>query len=79
MNNISRGECDLDIETGGTGEADRPISTTLCPILLTALVEIELISECASSGELLVVLKFVLPTTNVTLSVIDFSVATASS
>lgn len=40
--NYSRGECDLDIEVGGTGDAERPISTTLCPILSTALVEFEL-------------------------------------
>lgn len=55
------------------------MSTTLCPILLTALFKIELLVAWTKSDGLVVILKFVLPTTKVTLSVIDLSVATASS
>lgn len=72
-----RGECERDDNAAGAGDCDRAKSTTLWPTLLTALVECELF-EFAKPIELLRP-KFVLPITNVTLSVIDFNVATASS
>lgn len=74
-----RGECERDEElTAAAGDCERAKSTTFWPTLLTALVDCEF--ELVNPIELeLLRPKFVLPTTNVTLSVMDFSVATASS
>lgn len=79
-----RGECERDEEfaaataTTADGDCERAKSTTFWPTLLTALVDCEFELDNPIEWELLRP-KFVLPTTNVTLSVIDLSVATASS
>lgn len=74
-----RGECERDEEfTAAAGDCERAKSTTFWPTLLTALVDCEFELDNPIELELLRP-KFVLPTTNVTLSVMDLSVATASS